>query len=102
MRPFLNGRDGRSLSIISDANQENPYHAFGGRDSKIGRLPGNPGGGPCLGREKTMKRYEQAISLLLLCIMAGFIVWGLHAMGRKSEQSSALTVEPDNAVVAEQ
>jgi hypothetical protein len=49
-----------------------------------------------------MKRYEQMISLLLLCIIAGFILWGLHIMGRESEQNSLVTVKPDGVVVAEQ
>ncbi len=66
----------------------------------MGRLHGSREGPDR--REKTMKRYEQAISLLLLCIMAGFIVWGLHAINKKSEPSSIVLPVPDSAIIAEQ
>ena len=48
-----------------------------------------------------MKRYEQAISLLLLFIMACIIAWGLRSMNGKSNQDSLLT-GGENAIVAEQ
>jgi hypothetical protein len=48
-----------------------------------------------------MKRYEQALSLLLLSILAGFIVWGLHLMNRNSPPASMSAVQPGTVIVAE-